>query len=109
MSAVNEFGRVWGGNSVGGHKCSYQAANRTISRRNLRPREGVSSNLYLPAMDRYLGFSVSLPIAGQGESGHCNPLSLPSQLWELPRRPSPPSVSAPTPREPCSYTALHAQ
>ena len=28
MSAVNEFGRAWGGNSVGGHKCSYQAANR---------------------------------------------------------------------------------
>ena len=55
----------------------------TISRRNLRRREGVSSNHYLPAMDRYLGFSVGLPVSGQGESGHCNPLSLPSQLWEL--------------------------
>ena len=55
----------------------------TISRRNLRRREGVSSNHYLPAMDRYLGFSVGLPVSGQGESGHCNPLSLPIQLWEL--------------------------
>ena len=33
-------------------------------------------------MDRYLGFCVRLPILGQGESGHCNPLSLPTQLWE---------------------------
>ena len=33
-------------------------------------------------MDRYLGFSVRLPISGQGESGHWNPLSLPTQLWE---------------------------
>ena len=34
-------------------------------------------------MDRYLGFSVRLPILGQGESGHCTLLSLPTQLWEL--------------------------
>ena len=34
-------------------------------------------------MDRYLGFGVRLPTLGQGESGHCTLLSLPTQLWEL--------------------------
>lgn len=67
---------VWEDTAVIRHKW-------TISRRNLRRREGVSSNQYLPAMDGYLGFSVGLPVSGQGESGPCNPLSLPSQLWEL--------------------------
>ena len=76
-------GGVWGGNSMGGHKCSHQAANGPFLARNLRHREGVSSNYYLPAMDRHFGFSVRLPISGQGESGHCSPLSLPTQLWGL--------------------------
>ena len=62
---------------------SHQAAGGPFLGRNWRHREGASSNYHLPAMDRHLGFRVSLPISGQGESGHCNPLSLPSQLWEL--------------------------
>ena len=32
---------------------------------------------------RYLGFSVRLSISGPGESGHCDPLPFPTQLWEL--------------------------
>lgn len=66
---------VWEDTAVIRHKW-------TISRRNLRRREGVSSNQYLPAMDGIFGFSVRLPVSGQGESGPCNSLSLPSQLWE---------------------------
>ena len=76
-------GRVWGGTRVGGYNCSHQAANGPFLGRNLRHSEGVSSNYYLPAMDRYLGFTVRLPISGQGESGHCSPISLPTQLWGL--------------------------
>ena len=76
-------GGVWGSNSMGGLKCSHQAANGRFLGRNLRHREGVCSNYYLPATDRYLGFSVRLPIAGEGEAGHCNPLSLPTQPWGL--------------------------
>lgn len=66
MSAVNEFGRAWGGNSV--EDTAVIRHKWIISRRNLRRREGVSSNQYLPAMDGYLGFSVGLPVSGQGES-----------------------------------------
>ena len=102
--SLSDFGMV---NSMGGHKCSYQAANKTISRRNLRPREGVSS--LSPSNGQVFGLQCQFAYFRTRESGHCNPLSLPSQLWELPRRPSPPSVPAPTPQEPCSYTALHAQ
>lgn len=72
-------GGVWGSNSMGGLKCSHQAANGRFLGRNLRHKEGVCSN----AMDRYLGFSVRLPIAGKGEAGHGNPLSLPTQPWGL--------------------------
>ena len=87
MSAANEdsigVDGIWGGNSVGGHMCSHQTADGPFLGRNLRHREGVSSNYYLPAMHKYLGFSIRLPISRQGESGHCNPLSLPTQLGEL--------------------------
>ena len=49
-------------------------------------------------MDRYLGFSVGLPVSGLGESGLCNPLSLPSQLRELLVHPLslPPLLKSPT-------------
>ena len=60
---------------MGGHKCKHQVANGAFLGRNLRHREAVSSNCYLPAMDRYLGFSVRLSISGPGESGHCGPYS----------------------------------
>ena len=87
MSAANEdstgVSGVWRGNSVGRHKCNHQGANGPFLARNLRHREGVPSNCYLPAMDRCLGFRVRLSISGQGESGHCNPLSFPTQLCEL--------------------------
>ena len=43
---------VGGRNSVG-HKCSHQAANGPFLGRDLRHREGVFSNYYLPAMDRW--------------------------------------------------------
>ena len=66
-----------------GHKCSHWAESEPFLGRNLRHREGVSSSYSLSTMESYLGFSVRLPIPGQGESGHCNPLSLPIQLWEL--------------------------
>ena len=72
-----------GGKGMVEHKCSPWAASGPFLGRNLRHREGVSSSYSLPAMERYLGFSVRLPIPGQGESDHCNPLSLPTQLWEL--------------------------
>ena len=70
-----------GGNSMLGHKCSHWAESGSFLGRNLRHREGVSSSY--SAIERYLGSSVRLPIPGQGESGHCNPLSVPIQLWEL--------------------------
>ena len=60
-----------------------QASDGPFLGRDLRHREGVSSYYHLPAMDRCLGFRVRLPISGQQESGHCNPLSLPTQLWKL--------------------------
>ena len=69
-----------GGNNMLGHKCSHLAESGSFLGRNLRHREGVSSSYSLPAMERYLGSSVRLPIPGQGESGHCNPLSLPIQI-----------------------------
>ena len=53
-------GGVWGGNSMGGHKCSHQAAIGPFLARNLRHREGVSSNYRLPATDRYLGIRGQL-------------------------------------------------
>ena len=72
-----------GGNSMLEHKCNHWAESGSFLGRNLRHREGVSSSYSLPAMERYLGSSVRLPIPGQGESGHCNPLSLLIQIWEL--------------------------
>ena len=50
------------GDSMGGCKCSHQAANGLFLGRNLRHREAVFSNYYLPAMDRYSGFSVRSPV-----------------------------------------------
>ena len=102
------FAEFRGGNNMLGHKCSHLAESGSFLGRNLRHREGVSSSYSLPAMERYLGSSVRLPIPGQGESGHCNPLSLPIQIWELkgdlfsPLSLPPP----PPPQEPCSYTVL---
>ena len=75
--------------------------------KNFRHRESVSSNYYLPAMNRYLGFR--LPISGQGESGHYNPLSLPTQLWELKEHLVHSLSLASPPQESCSYIAFHAQ
>ena len=80
--------RTWG---------RHQAADGPFLGRNLRHREGVSSNYRLPATDRYLEFGVSLPISGQGEPSHCNPLFLPTQLWELKRHLAFP-LSLPSPR-----------
>ena len=77
--------------------------------KNFRHREGVPSIYYLPAMDRYLGFSVRLPISEQEESGHCNPLSFPTQLWELKEHLVHPLSLASPPHESCSYTVFHAQ
>ena len=77
--------------------------------KNFRHREGVPSNYCLPSMDRYLGFSVRLPISEQGESGLCNPLSLPTQLWELKEHLVHPLSLASRPQESCSYIAFHAQ
>ena len=112
MSAANEdstgVSGVWPGNGVGGHKCNHQGANGPFLGRSLRHREGVSSNCYLPAMDRCLGFSVRLSISGQG--------SLVIAIL-FPFQPSFANSKnnlftfcpCPAPQESCSYTALHAQ
>ena len=42
-----------------GHKCSHQAANGPFLGRDLRHREGVFSNYYLPAMEGFPCSSVS--------------------------------------------------
>ena len=44
---------VGGRNNVGGHKCSHQEANGPFLGSDLRHREGVFSNYYLQAMDRW--------------------------------------------------------
>ena len=97
-----------GGKGMVEHKCSHWAASGPFLGRNLRHREGVSSSYSLPAMERYLGFSVRLPIPGQGsliivilfpfQSSFGNSKNTYSTL--CPCRP---------PQEHCLYTVLHAQ
>lgn len=98
--------------SMGGCNCSHQAANGPFLGRNLRHSEGVSSNYYLRAMDRYLGFTVRLPISGQGnlvtvvlfpfQPSFGDSKNSQSTLTSLPSPPQGPALS------PCSVVRVSA-